>query len=302
MQTLQDDMSIYQQTLDEDKRLKQALERLEKQAKNQAQELPSLNISRGESLSEQLLLQHRSKLNDDYQSLQTKASEATKPRIKTAFSRDTVVDRLKLHKDDILGRLVDFVSVTEQKYIKVVSLACQDIIDAVITRDTASARHLYDAKMKALSLELIPPSNQNQSLLKQIQNPRFPQEFMRGNPKYLVSFVHLLLFSIKFDIFFVYYILQQINLLHVEPGFECIKDILLDELKDAIVFDDYQFAIKYREYLFDQRLPSPLLFALDGRKLGRTFDPNQVSATMDYVFGEYFEGKARLGEIQKGNI
>jgi chromosome segregation ATPase len=179
-------MSIYQQTLDEDKRLKQALERLEKQAKNQARELPSLG--RGESLSEQLLLQHRSKLDDDYQSLQTKASEATKPRIKTAFSRETVVDRLKLHKDNILGRLVDLVSVTEQKYIKVVSLACQDIIDAVITRDTASARHLYDANIKALSLELIPSSNQNQPLLKQIQNPRFPQEFMRGNPKYLVSF------------------------------------------------------------------------------------------------------------------
>jgi hypothetical protein len=101
---------------------------------------------------------------------------------------------------------------------------------------------------------------------------------------------------------FVYYILQQINLFHVEPGFERIQDILLDELKDAIVFDDYHFAIKYREYLFAEGLPCPLLFTLDGRKLGRAFDPNQVSATMDYAFGEYFEGKARLEEIQKGNI
>lgn len=81
------------------------------------------------------------------------------------------------------------------------------------------------------------------------------------------------------------------------------SSVFYNLLKDAIVFDDYWQAVEYRKYLTKSGVLCPMLYSLDGRQIGKdgVLDPNERNSInqLDYIFGEYFGGNAKLLELQE---
>jgi hypothetical protein len=92
-------------------------------------------------------------------------------------------------------------------------------------------------------------------------------------------------------------------LFHFEADQEYLRGtVFYDLFKDALVFEDFWQAIDYRKYLTACEASCPVLYALDGRKVDGTLDPNYSvhSSRLEYSFGEYFSGRERLEKLQTG--
>lgn len=79
-------------------------------------------------------------------------------------------------------------------------------------------------------------------------------------------------------------------------------------LGNAIVFDEYSQAMDYREYMTCQGKYCPLLYSLDGRKIGkdamleRKRGGEPSLSDLPYSFGEYVSGNEVLFPLEQGAL
>jgi hypothetical protein len=94
-------------------------------------------------------------------------------------------------------------------------------------------------------------------------------------------------------------------LFHFEADHEFLRStIFYDWFKDALVFEEFCHAIEYRKHLAALRVPCPVLYALDGRKVDGALDPNHVvrPLQLEYSFGEFFSERESLDKILTGKL
>jgi chromosome segregation ATPase len=185
MQELQSAKAECQHAIDEYKIWQQRLERLENQLDNQAQELQLLSSSSGEPLSEHTLSQHKDFLDSELLRLENQKRSLIRPKLKKDLAKDDLLRRLKLSDSKIIGRIVDLVLVKDRKYINFVSFLCQGIIDAVVTQDLTSSGQVFDANLKTLPLDCVPPTMPLQFPSIRFPDPKDPEQFIE--PQYIVS-------------------------------------------------------------------------------------------------------------------
>lgn len=100
---------------------------------------------------------------------------------------------------------------------------------------------------------------------------------------------------------------QQVNLLHLKPDLESLRDTLFFNIfNNAILFDDMNSALDYRQYLVQNDIRPPSMYTLQGTKVTSqaVLDPGpggMKPSRLDYVFGEQpsrvFESiRAGIGE------
>lgn len=93
---------------------------------------------------------------------------------------------------------------------------------------------------------------------------------------------------------------------HEDAPFRLRATLFHNLLGKAIVFDEYSQAVKYRKYMISEKNYCPVLYSLDGRRIGKDAVLEKSSggkpswADLSYAFGEYVGGEELLFPLKRG--
>jgi hypothetical protein len=232
--------------------------------------------------------------------LESKLREASEKQqsIRLAKKKLNHPDPLRVNSVGVqhLGQVVDLAFVNDFELAKILSLAAQKYMDAVVVNTTEEALQFYAAGIKTMILDQLSPfvirkpsgterRSEAEKLKKKLPvGPHRPGKFKNmenipGNPR------------------------MMINLLQLTPENEELRDTLFWNIfSSSILFDNLSAALDYRREIVKAGLPIPFIYTVNGDRLDGTamLSPVHTGSTssassssspisetqLSYIFGE----------------